>query len=120
VLALALLHDPVALAAAWRRDGGDQTVVDNLTAHFAGDLESEQDGQMMARRWHDQLAAALPDAWARFDEPAKLAALLVLRGVRHPADRAARPLRGFLEGKAKVESAAVAAAITAALAALES
>ncbi len=117
VLALAVLDDPVALVGAFRRDGDDQAVADNLATHFAGDLDSEQDGQLMARRWHRQLADVLPPAWERFDDAAKLATLLVLRGVRHPLDHAAPPIRDFLDAKADGESAPVRAAIEQTLAA---
>jgi hypothetical protein len=116
-MALAVLDDPVALVTAFRRDGDDAAAVESLAAHFAGDLDSQHDAQLMARRWHEAVAAALPAAWAKLDEKARLAALIVLQGVRHPADAKAPALRAFLEQQAKGESAAVRAAIEQTLAA---
>ena len=110
-----LFADPMAFAAAFRLTGDDNAAADNLGRNFLGAAGAEADVQMHGRRWNAVVAEAFTAAWPKYDEAARLAALLVLRGVVcHAAEK--RPIAKALTDLRVAATVPVQAAIDALLA----
>lgn len=114
VLAATLAEDPAALVQARRQLGDDGAVVADLGQSFGGEADSADEQLLHARRWHAALADAFGACWPKYDDAARLAAVLVLRAAANPfADR--RALLAFLTARRTDASAPVQQAIDVAL-----
>lgn len=86
----------------------------DLGQSFGGEADSADEQLLHARRWHAALDDAFGACWPKYDDAARLAAVLVLRAAANPfADR--RALLAFLTARRTDASAPVQQAIDAAL-----
>ncbi|MBL8756366.1 MAG: hypothetical protein JNK15_23935 [Planctomycetes bacterium] len=114
LLVAMLFGDPIALVAPYRLAGGDDAVAEQLSRNFVGAAGTEADAQMHGRRWNAALAEGLHAAWPKYDDQARLAALVVLRGAMcQVAEK--RPIAMLLTGLRAGASVPVQAVIEALL-----
>jgi hypothetical protein len=115
LLAKTLFAEPLAIATAFRQAGDDDAAADSLARSFVGASGTDADVQMHGRRWNVVLAESLASRWTTLDDPARLAALLLLRGALcHQAEK--KPIAKVLAELRGGASAPVQTAIDALLA----
>jgi hypothetical protein len=88
MLANALFADPVASCRGFRRTLSDEATCEQLQSHFATNLDNDADTALFARRWHAAMLVELTERWPGYDATAQLAAIVLLRGVAVPSERA--------------------------------